>query len=179
MKISRIFALTLTTGALTWSCQQGPSETEKAYEEMVSQTDSIQMMASNMRDTLQTVMNANQDLMASMDTATQDSSNIATLSRNAVIFEEQQASLNKINEMVANFESFESEYGKGEMNEEDVKAKVDEIKSQQNEIFEQLDNVENELARIRDDQQNMMDRRNNDPMTDGEQMDIQAAAAKN
>ena len=178
MKIVRILALTLITSALAWSCQSGPSEADKAYEEVVSQTDSIQAMTSNLKDTLQAVMSANQNLMSSMDTATQDSSNIATLSRNQVIFEEQQASLNKIEEMIANFESFESEYGKGEMNAEDVKAKVDEIKSQQNEIFEQLDNIENELARIQDDQQNMMDRRNEDPMTDGEKVDNQAAAAK-
>ncbi len=174
MKILKLLSVVITTAVIFCSCDPGSSNSDNAYAEVVSQTDSIQMMHGNLMDSLGMVEQMNSQARDAMDTAMHDSSDLATLSRNTVLLDEKKATLNKVKEMVGNFESFESEYGKGEMNDEDVKAKLDEIKRQQDDAFGNLNEVERELGRIQEDLENMMDRKNKAHMSDGEKMDAKA-----
>ncbi len=174
MKILKLLSVVVTTAVIFCSCDPDSSNSDNAYSEVVSQTDSIQMMHGNLMDSLGMVEQMNSQARNAMDTAIHDSSDLATLSRNTVLLDEKKATLNKVKEMVGNFESFESEYGKGEMNDEDVKAKLDEIKRQQDDAFGNLNEVERELGRIQEDLENMMDRKNKAHMSDGEKMDAKA-----
>lgn len=174
MKILKFLSVVITTTVVFCSCEPGSSKSDNAYAEVVSQTDSIQMMHENLMDSLGVVERMNSEAMNAMDTAKHDSSYLATLSRNKVSLDEKKATLNKVKEMVGNFESFESEYGKGEMNDEDVKAKLDEIKRQQDDAFGNLNEVERELGRIHEDVEDMMDRKNEAHRSDGEKMDAKS-----
>ncbi len=171
MKTVRFFGIVAISTMILISCDPGSSENDGAYEEVVEQTDSLQTMHANLMDSLDMVKKMNSLAMNKMDTATDDSSYLATLSTNEVILEEKMATLNKVKEMVGNFESFENDYSKGDMKNEDAKAKVDEVKAQQDEAFKGLNEVERELDRIHDEVADMMDRKQKAYETDGEKMD--------
>ncbi len=162
MKTFRFLSIALSTVALAWSCQSGPSETETAYADMTSQTDSIQMMNSNLMDSLQMVMTMREEMMAgSTDTATVDSTEMVSLAEMEIRLNERKASLEKINTMIVDFESFEAEHDKGEMTEEDVKAQVEQINQQQEEIMNEQESIRSDLSQMKDNLKQAMEQRNN------------------
>lgn len=167
MKNLKFAIISMSVSALAWSCQSGPSETDNAYAEIVSMTDSIQMMNNNLKDSLQMAMNMNQKMMGAMDTmANKDSSMMANMAQHQIVFQEQKASIDKIDAMISDFENFETEHDKGEMKEADVKAQVDQIKEEQKDILDQQDHIKNELDKIQNDNKDAMQKMNDKSAND-------------
>lgn len=180
MKTVKLLAVTLFMASVAWSCQSGPSETDMAYEEVVQHTDSIMKMNQHLRDTLQMVKQNNEKLLVAVqDTTADDSTRMATLSRNKIILDEKKASLDKINAQADDFKKFESQHNQGDMNEKDVEAQVDEIKRQQNDLFSTQKQISRDLNQMHRDQQKMMERNSEKPETDGQKIDNNKATEKN
>lgn len=175
MKMSKIFMLLAVFSLVAWSCNNRSAETENAYAEVVNQTDSIQQMNRMLKDTLQMVMNLNMEMRNAQTPDIQDSSGMEEVARYEVVLKEKQAALNKIDEQASNFETFERDYDAGDLEEADIKAKIDEVEKQQSDIMSKQKDIKRELERIHRTQSDMRTRWDNDMMTDhGELTDDEA-----
>ncbi len=146
MRTLKVLTIALATSALIFSCQN--NNTDSAFAEVTATTDSIQNMNNMLMDTLNVVMMMNEEVKTSMDSTNMDSTMMATVAANQVVLEEQKATLGMVAEMVANFQGAVATNDSTEVTPADATAKVEEIKSQQTEVFTTLANVKVELTRI-------------------------------
>lgn len=152
MRTLKVLTIALTTSALIWSCQN--NNTDSAYAEVTATTDSIQTMNAMLMDTLNMVVMMNEEAKSSMDSANVDSTMMASLAANQVVLDEQKATLGMVSEMVSSFQSAVATNDSTDV-AADATAKVEEIKSQQSEVFNTLATVKSELSRIGGELKNM------------------------
>jgi hypothetical protein len=153
MRTLKVLTIALTTSALIWSCQN--NNTDSAYAEVTATTDSIQTMNAMLMDTLNMVVMMNEEAKSSMDSANVDSTMMASLAANQVVLDEQKATLGMVSEMVSSFQSAVATNDSTDVAAADATAKVEEIKSQQSEVFNTLATVKSELSRIGGELKNM------------------------
>ncbi len=146
MRTLKVLTIALATSALIFSCQN--NNTDSAFAEVTATTDSIQNMNNMLMDTLNVVMMMNEEVKASMDSTNMDSTMMATVAANQVVLDEQKATLGMVSEMIASFQGAVATNDSTETVAADATAKVEEIKSQQAEVFTTLSNVQSELTRV-------------------------------
>ncbi len=146
MRTLKVLTIALATSALIFGCEN--TNTDSAFAEVTATTDSIQNMNTMLMDTLNMVVMMNEEVKTSMDSTKVDSTMMATVAANQVVLDEQKATLEMVSEMVASFQGAVATNDSTEVSAADATAKVEEIKSQQTEVFTTLSDVKSELTRI-------------------------------
>lgn len=152
MKSLKIAIALLSSVVFTVACNNAASETEKAYNDVVSVTDSIDAINTGLLDSLQLAMVMTQDLMKPADSAALvDSAVYTSVKAYEVMLAEQKVALDSIEAQLGRFETFETEYTTGTMEAEVAKTEIEKISEQQKAILSQQAQIKMELTKVNAD----------------------------
>lgn len=152
MKSLKIAMALISSVVLTVACNNAASETEKAYNEVVNATDSIDAINTGLLDSLQMAMVMAQDLMKPADSAASvDSALLTAAKAYEAMLAQQKVALDSIEAQLNRFESFETEYTAGTMEAEVAKTEIEKISEQQKSILAQQAQIKMELNKVNAD----------------------------
>lgn len=147
------FAMALISSVVfTVACNNASSEKEKAYNEVVSATDSIDAINTGLLDSLQMAMAMAQDMFKPADSAASVDSSVLTAAKAyEAMLAQQKVALDSIEVQLSRFESFETEYATGSMEAEVAKSEIEKISEQQKAILAQQAQIKMELNKVNAD----------------------------
>ncbi len=150
--MKKAILLSALAGLFAVACAEGgPSQAEKDYEKMSNELDSIRKMDDQL-------MARHGELLAmhnginTQGVALEDSSILEKLAAHEVMFEEQKATFKKHEDLVnANADFKKKMDGGEEMTDEQMSAKVDEIRDVNKKMMNEQDEIRSELDQIEKD----------------------------
>lgn len=159
-KTVSIFALVLS-GVMVWSCQQGPSQAEKDYQDISANLDSIDGLNDNLMAMHNDVMqNHSQMMQQLMAMPNPDSALIRSLAAHEVMYKEQEATFKKIDEVIAAHEEFEKKHEQGGLTEAEISGQVEQMKKDEEMILDEQEKIDDQLEMMRNEHEKVKEQLN-------------------